>query len=158
MSIIYKSKVKHQILTNIGTAKTISKEIKECFYPVNNLFWCNELNLYEPFEEEQYITDFKMSAPLSLTKIKELLDLFYINQKLCNDYPKLQEFSYDFFKKEFYSLEADINATILGLKKLRRYKFNKELRQVVKLLEHISKATSSAYEEILIEDTHKISI
>ncbi len=158
MAIFYKTTIKNQILNNIGEAKKLSICIKECFYPINNLLWCNELNLYDPLEEEQFIVNFKSSAHYSLANIKELLDLFYINQKLCKDYTKLEEFSYNFFKQEFHSLEKEANNTITGLKSLKTHQTTKDIRQAIKILEIIKTSISSSHEEILMDDTHKISI
>ena len=56
---------------------------------------------------------------------------------MCQDYPKLAEFSQSFFIKRLQSIENSIKINIKELKSLKEYKFNMDIRNTVKNLEHL---------------------
>ncbi|MBR4998580.1 MAG: hypothetical protein IKY10_01750 [Clostridia bacterium] len=137
MNILYKSKVKKQILENIHSANDVISDINKCLIPANNILWCHKLELDVGGNDVNNYELLKKNIYIALGHFNTLNEIYHINKKLCQDYPKLEEFSQSFFIKRFKIIENSIKLNIQELNSLKEYKFNKDTRNMVKHLQII---------------------
>lgn len=158
MGILYKSKVKKQILENIHSANEIIADINKCLIPANNIVWCNKLDLVDSIADSNNFELFNKNLFLILSHLKNLDDVYHINAKLCQDYPKLEEFSKSFFLERFRILKQSISLSLNDLKTLPVYKHDSKIKHLVKLLQTISKNIDEIVENIKAEQLKEKSL
>ncbi|MBQ8615557.1 MAG: hypothetical protein IJ415_03215 [Clostridia bacterium] len=153
MNILQRKRTKNQILDNVSQAEEVYAEMKECIYPANNIYWCRNMELKPTYDEENHFEKLRATIPYLLSLTKQFKDIYYANEKLCLDYPKLHEFSANYFISQLRALLKAINELIFNIKSLKYYQTDSELKRTVKLLLIASEDIAINLESIIKSQT-----
>ena len=145
-------------MENISNATNIISDINSCLVPANNIYWCNKLELDNPREDDTNFVKFDSNMPLIISNIRHFIDIYSANLKLCQDYPKLEEFSIGFFKKQLKSLNTTISSSIKEFKELRLYSYDPRIKKLVKQLNLINENLKQSLKEVEDTATAQITI
>lgn len=156
MNIIQRKRTKQEILDNINKASIVHGKMKKCICHANNIYWCRNMKLTPSFQEDDYLNNLNIAMPTLLTLIKEFKELYLINDKLCLDCPKMQEFSESYFNRTINSFYLEINTIKLNIKHLDDYASNRELKKAVKLLEIAAENVKKNLGDFLEQSVHQI--
>ena len=157
MKFTEQKRIKKQVTENLITAEEVYSKIRHYISHAKNIYWCRNLNLAPSFQEDDYLNNLKVSMPSFIISVKEFQDIYFINQKLCSDYPKMLEYSNAYFERQTNNIHTEIIDVKKDIKQLDQYSYDKVLRNAIKLLDLSEDCVQKHLVEKLESQNHTIN-